>query len=935
MTRDEALQLLGLGPEADADAVRTAFHRRHVELVQRITSATTVQARKEAEDLAARTVSAHELLMRFVGSPVDRPSPANQTLNSPRPNPTMSTDSSQSANAGLSVGEGLGIAVGDVLAQRFETRAFLGSGGMGHVYGAFDRTRKEEVALKVLRPELLRDPNACERFLDEARVTSNLSHPNIVRVYDVHQTERLTFLTMEWLKGRSLRAEIADRSGRSVRFTVDEVCRLAEGVCAALEYAHNREIVHRDVKPENIWLCDDGSVKLMDFGIARLLRPSQFTSQGLALGTAYYMAPEQLRGRDVDSRADQFAVGVVLYELLTGEIPQGAIRPPRELRRSVPAGLSQAVMKALQGRADARYSDIPALARAVRPRRDRGNAWARVFTAAAVVVAIGVAVLILFRTPTTGPGRIASGEHDAAAAGATESQVKYGAEQSLITELQRKAEKAEEGIERAEKEAQDELERRERDVLAGAARSANGATSAEAGQQKDAGARLERARADRARVATMVGLWQQHPRRTSWREDAIKHVGAAHVLAQGHDYDKALAELQLAEPLLRFPIQWHRSVEEALPLLDRCTAMFTQLGGGQDGSEAVTYALLDRLKTRVEGASKQLVRGDGSDAVGDLKAAWAAVSALAPLDSLRRDIARSETLLNSEASQQAFLKLPELRAERDAAVAAVRRTDDTLFEAQASGAGEAYQSALETLRGVPRKLTRMADGRLADAVDKLKSRRFADARTDLREVLRLRPGDIKVGTLLPIAVNETACLGSGSNNHYEVSPDHQRVITYDDDGGVLLLWDAMSGTLVQRLQLPQASGKRPDSPQGAFFSPDGTLLAAYRDENLVLWDAKEGRELRGWKTERDKQTNTAGTFRGGQFSALGRRLLAAEDYVRNDLVIPNGTREVRLWDSADGRLIFRVSNVTRGWLSPDGSRVVCDIDHSAAALFEV
>ena len=168
-------------------------------------------------------------------------------------------------------------------------------------------------------------------------------------------------------------------------------------------------------------------------------------------------------------------------------------------------------------------------------------------------------------------------------------------------------------------------------------------------------------------------------------------MGAAHVLAQGHDYDKALAELQLAEPLLRFPIQWHRSVEEALPLLDRCTAMFTQLGGAQNGSEAETYALLDRLKTRVEGASKQLVHGDGSDAVADLKAAWAALSALAPLDTLRRDIARSETLLNSEASQQAFLKLPELRAERDAAVAAVRRTDDTLFEAQASGAREAYR----------------------------------------------------------------------------------------------------------------------------------------------------------------------------------------------------------------------------------------------------
>ena len=184
----------------------------------------------------------------------------------------MSTDSSQSANAGLSVGEGLGIAVGDVLAQRFEIRAFLGSGGMGHVYGAFDRTRKEEVALKVLRPELLRDPNACERFLDEARVTSNLSHPNIVRVYDVHQTERLSFLTMEWLKGRSLppRSPTVRDAPSDLPWMRSAVWRK---VLRGAGYAHNREIVHRDVKPENIWLCDDGSVKLMDFGIA--LAPSQ------------------------------------------------------------------------------------------------------------------------------------------------------------------------------------------------------------------------------------------------------------------------------------------------------------------------------------------------------------------------------------------------------------------------------------------------------------------------------------------------------------------------------------------------------------------------------------------------------------------------------------------------------------------------------------
>src|SRR5262249_26760021 len=153
-------------------------------------------------------------------------------------------------------------------------------------------------------------------------------HPHIVRVHDLHQDAEHTFLTMELLRGRSLREEIQRRSQAAQRFTVEEVRRIAGQLCDALQHAHAKT-VHRDVKPENVWLGEDGSVKLMDFGIARRRRPSQFTSTGLALGTAYYMAPEQLKGnKDVDHRADQFAAGVTLYELLTGDVPQGVIRPP-------------------------------------------------------------------------------------------------------------------------------------------------------------------------------------------------------------------------------------------------------------------------------------------------------------------------------------------------------------------------------------------------------------------------------------------------------------------------------------------------------------------------------------------------------------------------------------------------------------------------------
>ena len=242
---------------------------------------------------------------------------------------------------------------------------------MGQVFVAFDRVRNEEIAVKVLLPHLLADPKARERFLNEAKIASNLSHPDIVRVYDLQQAPALTFLTMELLKGHNLREEIAQRTRTARRFTVAEVGAMAAQLCAALQFAH-RVTVHRDVKPENIWLCEDGTLKLMDFGIARLLRPSQFTSTGLALGTAYYMAPEQLRGQEVDHRADQFSLAVVLYELLTGEIPQGVIKSPQQLRRNLPPRMSQAIMKALEARPDSRHADMAALARALEARSATG-----------------------------------------------------------------------------------------------------------------------------------------------------------------------------------------------------------------------------------------------------------------------------------------------------------------------------------------------------------------------------------------------------------------------------------------------------------------------------------------------------------------------------------------------------------------------------------
>ncbi len=375
MTRDEAWKFLNLEEGSGPEVVASTFARRSAELSQRVGDAATPSLRAVYEQQAARLRQARELVTQD-GRPGTAPSTLSltQRRDLPVPTPLRSFADGGAVPDPQSIGSALGIATGQVLADRYEIRALLGSGGMGAVFAALDRVRQEDVALKVLLPHLLADPQARERFLNEARVASSLSHPGIVRVFDVHQTAGLTFLTMELLAGRSLREEILRRTRSAQRFAVEEVRSIAGSLCDALGYAH-KLTVHRDVKPENVWLGEDGTVKLMDFGIARLLRPSQFTSTGLALGTAYYMAPEQLRGQEIDHRADQFALGVILYELLTGEIPQGVIQAPHQVRRSVPVVFSEAVMKALAGDPQKRHADMAALGRdlVARPRGKIGR----------------------------------------------------------------------------------------------------------------------------------------------------------------------------------------------------------------------------------------------------------------------------------------------------------------------------------------------------------------------------------------------------------------------------------------------------------------------------------------------------------------------------------------------------------------------------------
>ena len=247
---------------------------------------------------------------------------------------------------------------GSVLLDRYEIKAHIAQGGMGAVYRAFDKNRGSDIAIKVMLPQLMQNETARERFLDEARLSSQLSHPNIVNVYDVQQQGDLCFLTMELLEGQDLRELMENRKLARQNFSVEEVLEILTPICAALDHAHELT-VHRDIKPENIFLTEEGKYKLMDFGIARVMSTSQRTQTGAASGTAYYMAPEQLKGaKDIDGRADQYALAVLTYELLSGEVPAGAIEPLHELVKGINKKISAAVQKALSPKPENRFDSL-------------------------------------------------------------------------------------------------------------------------------------------------------------------------------------------------------------------------------------------------------------------------------------------------------------------------------------------------------------------------------------------------------------------------------------------------------------------------------------------------------------------------------------------------------------------------------------------------
>ena len=261
--------------------------------------------------------------------------------------------------------------IGDLLGGRYEILQLLGEGGMGAVYKAADRELNRFVALKVIRPELASNPSILARFKQELLLAHQVTHRNVIRIYDLGEAQGVKFITMEFIEGKDLRSLIREKQ----KFAPEEAVEVIQQVCQALDAAHSVGVIHRDLKPQNIMRDGTGRILVMDFGLARTLEGDGMTQAGAIVGTMEYMSPEQALGKDLDQRSDLFALGLILFELLTGKTPFHAesvlgslIKRTQERAVSVsdidaeiPGALSGIVSKCLERDLNERYQTAAAI----------------------------------------------------------------------------------------------------------------------------------------------------------------------------------------------------------------------------------------------------------------------------------------------------------------------------------------------------------------------------------------------------------------------------------------------------------------------------------------------------------------------------------------------------------------------------------------------
>src|SRR2546426_2990362 len=316
---------------------------------------------------------------------------------------------------------------GAVLAQRYEILEILGEGGMGAVYKAMDRELSRPVALKVIRPDLAGNQAILDRFKQELLLAREVTHKNVIRIYDLGEAEGMKFITMEYVEGKDLRTLINEKN----KLAPEEAVEIMQQVCRALEAAHSVGIIHRDLKPQNVMRDKSGRILVMDFGLARTLEGDGMTQTGALVGTMDYMSPEQALGKELDQRSDLFALGLIFYELLTGKMPykadsvvasllkrtQERAAPVSSHDATIPQALSNIVGKSMEPDVKLRYQTAAEILNDLNAWQGKGAAatlhfpavrtwgqdipwhWIGGFGAVLIVVILG----FLFRGALSGP----------------------------------------------------------------------------------------------------------------------------------------------------------------------------------------------------------------------------------------------------------------------------------------------------------------------------------------------------------------------------------------------------------------------------------------------------------------------------------------------------------------------------------------------------
>jgi len=258
-----------------------------------------------------------------------------------------------------------GLDMGSTFAGRYQIIEVLGTGGMGKVFRALDKKLNEEVAFKLIKPEIASDRKIAERFSNELKLARKIVHKNVARMFDLNEEKGTHYFTMEYVRGDDLKKLL----GRIGQLSVEQAVPIAKQICEGLIEAHRLGVVHRDLKPQNIMVDEEGNARIMDFGIARSLGSKGITGAGVMIGTPEYMSPEQVDGKETDQRSDIYSFGIILYEMLTGKVPFEGDTPfaigmkhhgedpkdPRKLNAQIPEDLSLVILRCLEKKRENRY----------------------------------------------------------------------------------------------------------------------------------------------------------------------------------------------------------------------------------------------------------------------------------------------------------------------------------------------------------------------------------------------------------------------------------------------------------------------------------------------------------------------------------------------------------------------------------------------------